>query len=136
MKRIEFEDALVVEPAKVSVLDEMPVGSVIDYDGDEVPAGWEKVAGSDNQITNLKFTEIMVSCEKDSLNNIIDYSSVPGTIICSFLIGGQSTVGNNNQTSIVPTYIDDDMNKNKVYAINYSSNNGAGIVHIGVFYTN
>ena len=43
MKRIEFEDALVVEPAKVSVLDELPVGSVIDYDGTEVPEGYEEV---------------------------------------------------------------------------------------------
>lgn len=43
MKKIEFEDALVVKPAKVSVLDEMPVGSVIDFDGTEVPAGWEEV---------------------------------------------------------------------------------------------
>lgn len=43
MERIEFEDALVVEPAKVSVLDEMPVGTVVDFDGTEVPAGWEEI---------------------------------------------------------------------------------------------
>ena len=43
MKRIEFEDALVVKSAKVSILDEMPVGTVVDYDGDEVPAGWEEL---------------------------------------------------------------------------------------------
>ena len=55
MKRIEFEDALVVKPAKVSVLDEMPVGSVIDYEGDEVPEGWEE-AGSDDYSTEEKFT--------------------------------------------------------------------------------
>ena len=43
MKRIEFEDALVIKPAKVSVLDEMPVGTVVDFDGTEIPAGWEEV---------------------------------------------------------------------------------------------
>lgn len=43
MKKINFEDALVVEPAKVSILDEMPVGTIVEYDGDEVPAGWEEV---------------------------------------------------------------------------------------------
>lgn len=58
MKRIEFEDALVVEPAKVSILDEMPVGTEIDYNGDVVPEGWEvsevilfESANGDNSIT-------------------------------------------------------------------------------------
>lgn len=56
MKRIEFEDALVVEPAKVSVLDEMPVGTVVDFDGEEIPAGWEKVEATDDYSTEETFT--------------------------------------------------------------------------------
>lgn len=56
MKRIEFEDALVVEPAKVSVLDELPVGSVIDFDGTDIPAGWEEVEATDNYSTEETFT--------------------------------------------------------------------------------
>ena len=43
MEKINFEDALVVEPAKVSILDELPIGSVIDYEGDTVPEGFEEV---------------------------------------------------------------------------------------------
>ena len=44
MEKINFEDALVVEPAKVEVLDEIPVGTIIDYDGDVVPDGYVKVS--------------------------------------------------------------------------------------------
>jgi hypothetical protein len=56
MKKIEFEDALVVDPAKVSVLDEMPVGTVVDFEGDEIPAGWEEVENPDVYSTEETFT--------------------------------------------------------------------------------
>lgn len=51
MKKIEFEDALVVEPAKVGVLDELPIGVEIDYDGDKVPEGWEEIDDPNNYST-------------------------------------------------------------------------------------
>ena len=35
--------------------DTLPVGTVVDYDGDEVPAGWEE-AGSDDYSTEETFT--------------------------------------------------------------------------------
>ena len=56
MKKINFEDALVVEPAKVSILDEMPVGTVVDYEGTEIPAGWEEVEATDDYSTEETFT--------------------------------------------------------------------------------
>lgn len=54
MKRIEFEDALVVEPAKVSILDEMPVGSIVQYGGTNAPAGWLICDGSSISRTEYK----------------------------------------------------------------------------------
>lgn len=54
MKRIEFEDALVVEPAKVSILDEMPVGSIVQYGGVNAPAGWLICDGSTISRTEYK----------------------------------------------------------------------------------
>lgn len=39
----------------VKAADTLPVGTVVDYDGDEVPAGWE-AAGSDDYSTEEQFT--------------------------------------------------------------------------------
>ena len=36
--------------------DTLPVGTVVDYDGDEVPAGWEEVEETDNYSTEETFT--------------------------------------------------------------------------------
>ena len=109
-----------------------------DYPSTETPLNAENLNSMQDNIENaiLKFMEITVVCEQNSVENVIDYSSVQGTIICSFLIGGQNTVGNGGQTSIVPTYMEVESRLNKVHAINYFSNDGKGVVHIGVFYTN
>ena len=40
---------------KVKTSDTLPVGTVVDFDGDEVPAGWE-AAGSDDYSTEETFT--------------------------------------------------------------------------------
>ena len=56
MKRIEFEDALVIEPAKVSILDEMPVGSIVQYGGTNAPAGWLICDGS--TISRTKYVDL------------------------------------------------------------------------------
>lgn len=64
MEKINFEDALVVEPAKVSILDELPIGSVIDYEGDTVPEGFEEVeetkiieSGSSGGVAYIKYSD-------------------------------------------------------------------------------
>lgn len=40
---------------KVKTSDTLPVGTVVDFDGDEVPAGWE-ATGSDDYSTEEQFT--------------------------------------------------------------------------------
>ena len=77
MKKIIFEDALVVEPAKVDVLDELPVGSVIDYDGDEIPAGWEKVEATDDYSTEETFTGKYWIDGKKIYRKVIDFGMLP-----------------------------------------------------------
>lgn len=74
MEKIIFEDALVVEPAKVGVLDELSVGSVIDFDGTEVPAGWEEVYDENRP----SFAQMSTNKTKEFQTDVIELVTVWG----------------------------------------------------------
>ena len=70
----------------VKAADTLPVGTVVDFDGDEVPAGWEAV-GSDDYSTEETFTGKYWIDGKKIYSKIIDFNTPT-------VNGTQTVVGN------------------------------------------
>jgi len=132
---------------KIRATDELPVGSEIDVaDNTTIPAGWEQtddtktgfsyisggVGGTEEIfVKDLKFRTIMVTCANSGTTYGVDYSSIPGTVVTSFIVSSANTQSNANINYLVPLGSSTNM---KIAQIKSNHSAGQTQVYIGVFY--
>ena len=82
-------------------------------------------------VKDLKFRTIKVVCSNSGTAYNVDYSSVPGTVVTSFIVGAANTQSNANINYITPL-----SNVTNTKILQIKSNHAAAQteVYIGVFY--
>lgn len=115
----------------VKTFDTLPIGTEVDYDGETVPAGWTEVSNKSWKFQMISRT-VPLTANTGTFPGI-NYDSIQGTIICSFLIGVECTTDNGLLTQCVPAEL---RNNGIMTAISLKSSvNQTCTVRVGVIYT-